>query len=400
MDDPTLWSTRQQAAAIAKRELSSRELLDQQLTRIEAVNPAINAVITLDAERARAAADAADAAVASGDELGPLHGVPITLKDAYEVAGWRSTGGSVQLAEYVPAEDTPAVGRLREAGVVVLGRTNVPEWSGDVQTFNALFGTTNNPWDTARVPGGSSGGAAAAVATGMSSFELGTDIGGSIRIPSSYCGVCGHKPSWGVVPTTGYLDHPNVGRAEREVNVFGPIARTVDDLETILDVVAGPTARRSVAWRLELPPPRATEAGRLRVATWFDDPACPPDAATRSRLDAAAALLAGAGARVEAAQPAGLDFGEAALVGLSVVIAEISVSPPQEAFDASGQHRGHARDRQQRRHDRPPPELARAAGDPPAPPPGVDGVLRGLGRAAGPRDRHGRLRAPPGRRHR
>ena len=304
MDDPTLWSTRQQAAAIAKRELSSRELLDQQLARVEAVNPAINAVVTLDAERAREAADAADAAVASGDDLGPLHGVPITLKDAYEVAGWRSTGGSVQLAEYVPAEDTPAVGRLRDAGVVIVGRTNVPEWSGDVQTFNALFGTTNNPWDTSRVPGGSSGGAAAAVATGMSSFEMGTDIGGSIRIPSSYCGVCGHKPSWGVVPTTGYLDHPNVGRAEREVNVFGPIARTVDDLETILDVIAGPTARRSVAWRLELPPPRATVAGQLRVATWFDDPACPPDTATRTRLDAAAGLLARAGARVEAG-PAG-----------------------------------------------------------------------------------------------
>ena len=238
------------------------------------------------------------------------------------------------LRDYVPTEDTPAAAALRRAGVVVLGRTNLPEWSGDVQTFNDVFGTTSNPWDRSRVPGGSSGGAAAAVATGMSSFELGTDIGGSIRIPSSYCGVCGHKPSCGVVPTSGYLDNPNVGRAEREINVFGPIARTVDDLELVLDVVAGPAPRRAVAWRLELPPARATEAGQLRVAAWLDDPACPAGRDTLTLLEAAAGALAGAGARVDTtARPAGLEFGEAALVGVGTMASEISISLPAEAIE-------------------------------------------------------------------
>ena len=226
MDDITLWPTYRQAAAIAKGELASRELLDAQLARIEAANPALNAVVSVDAERARSAAGAADDAVARGESIGPLHGVPVTLKDAYEVAGWTSTGGSTQLSGHVPDRDAPAVAALREAGIVLLGRTNVPEWSGDVQTYNDVFGVTNNPWDTSRTPGGSSGGAGVAVATGMSSFELGTDIGGSVRIPAAFNGVCGHKPSWGVVSTAGYLDHAAGSQMPRSVNVFGPLART------------------------------------------------------------------------------------------------------------------------------------------------------------------------------
>ena len=197
MDDITLWPTYRQAAAIAKGELASRELLDAQLARIETANPALNAVVSVDAERARSAAGAADDAVARGESIGPLHGVPVTLKDAYEVAGWTSTGGSTQRSGHVPDRDAPAVAALREAGIVLLGRTNVPEWSGDVQTYNDVFGVTNNPWDTSRTPGGSSGGAGVAVATGMSSFELGTDIGGSVRIPAAFNGVCGHKPTLG-----------------------------------------------------------------------------------------------------------------------------------------------------------------------------------------------------------
>jgi amidase len=332
MDDITLWPARRQAEAIAKRLLSARELLDAQLARIEAVNPAINAVVTLDADRARAAAGEADEATARGDAVGPLHGLPITLKDAYEVAGWRSTGGSTQLADHEPAEDAPAVGRLRQAGVVLLGRTNVPEWSGDLQTYNEVFGVTNNPWDTARTPGGSSGGAGAAVATGMTSFELGTDIGGSIRVPSAFNGVCGHKPSWGVVPTTGYLDHAGVGRAERQVNVFGPLARSVDDLSLLLDVLGGPNPREAVAWRLELPAPRATEPGGLRVAAWLDDAACPIDPAVRDVLERAAAALAGAGATVSLDARPELDFAEAAWTGLATVGGEIAISTDDDSF--------------------------------------------------------------------
>jgi amidase len=332
MDDITLWPARRQAEAIAKRELSARELLDAELARIEALNPALNAVVTLDADRARASADAADEATTRGDTAGPLHGLPITLKDAYEVAGWRSTGGSARLTDHEPAEDAPAVARLRRAGVVVLGRTNVPEWSGDVQTYNEVFGVTSNPWATDRTPGGSSGGAGAAVATGMTSFELGTDIGGSIRIPSAFNGICGHKPSWGVVPTTGYLDHPGVGRAERQVNVFGPLARSVDDLSLLLDVLAGPSERDAIAWRLELPAARATEPSGLRVAAWLDDPACPVDPAVRTALERAAEALTGAGARVDTDVRPAIDFAEAALTGLATVGGEVAISTDEDGF--------------------------------------------------------------------
>jgi len=155
----------------------------------------VNSVVTRDLDRARAAAAAADEAAARGEWLGPLHGLPVTIKDAIEVGGMRSTGGAVELADHIPAADAPAVAHLEAAGAVVFGKTNVPRWSGDIQTYNAIFGTTNNPWAVDHVPGGSSGGAAAAVACGFSAFALGTDIGGSIRIPAHCCGVFGIKPS-------------------------------------------------------------------------------------------------------------------------------------------------------------------------------------------------------------
>ena len=168
-------------------------------------NPAVNAVITLDAERARAAADAADAATARGDDLGPLHGLPMTIKDVFETEGLRSTSGAPELMDHVPDHDASAVARLKDAGAIVFGKTNLPLYAGDLQTFNQPFGVTNNPWDTTRTTGGSSGGAAAALAAGLTPLELGSDIGGSIRNPSHMCGTVGLKPSFGVVPQDGYL---------------------------------------------------------------------------------------------------------------------------------------------------------------------------------------------------
>ena len=340
MDDITLWPTHRQAAAIAKGELASRELLDAQLARIEAVNPALNAVVSVDAERARTAAGAADDAVARGEAIGPLHGVPVTLKDAYEVAGWTSTGGSTQRSGHVPDRDAPAVAALRQAGIVLLGRTNVPEWSGDLQTYNDVFGVTNNPWDTSRTPGGSSGGAGVAVATGMSSFELGTDIGGSIRVPAAFNGVCGHKPTWGVVSTAGYLDHAAGSQLPRSVNVFGPLARSVDDLEIVLDVVAGPHPRHTRAWRLELPPARATTADGIRFAAWFDEPSCPTDPAVLTLLEAAAGALDAAGATLMDDRP-DLDWSEAAWTAVTTIMGEISVSAEEDdpSGFADGSHR-------------------------------------------------------------
>lgn len=325
MSDPALLSASEQASAIRAKTLSSRELLDAQLARIERLNPEINAVVTLHEDLARAGATAADEAAARGDWAGPLHGLPVTIKDAIEVEGMRSTGGAVELTDHVPAEDAPTVARLRRAGAIVFGKTNVPRWSGDLQSFNEIFGTTNNPWDLTRVPGGSSGGPAAAVATGMTSFELGTDIGGSVRVPSHFCGVFGHKPSFGIVSQRGYLDHVGGGTTDADINVFGPIARSADDLSLLLDVLAGPDADRAPAWRLDLPPSRAADVSGLRIAAWLDEPGVPQSAGYRSRLDRTVELLEGAGAKVELTARPAVDYATLNMLYIQLVGAAVSI---------------------------------------------------------------------------
>ena len=274
--DLSFASATELVAALASGSLSSRELLDHVADRIEAVNPALNAVITLDLEGATAAASAADDAHASGRSLGPLHGLVMTIKDVWETEGLRTACGDPDLVLHVPAADAVAVARLRAAGAVIVGKTNVPIHAGDLQTFNEPFGQTNNPWDLTRTPGGSSGGAAAAVAAGIISLELGSDIGGSIRVPAHLCGVYGLKPSWGVVPLRGHIPGPPGSLVDTDVNVGGPIARSVEDLRLALDVVAGPAEQEAVGWRLELPDdrPPASLAG-LRIGVTFDDPAYP-----------------------------------------------------------------------------------------------------------------------------
>jgi len=313
--DPTLWTATQQAAAIARRELGSEELLDQCLTRIERVNGDVNAVCTLAVDPALDRARQADAATARGESWGPLHGLPVTIKDALATAGIRSTGGAVALRDNVPTTDAPAVAALKAAGAIVFGKTNVPEWSGDFQSFNEMFGTTNNPWNLARTPGGSSGGAAAAVATGMTSFELGTDIGGSVRVPSAFCGVFGHKPSWGLIPTFGYLDEPRsndgIGGVESDVNVFGPITRGVDDLTLLVDVLARPIA--------EPLPAKLTSLAGLRVAAWIDEPALVIDSEMAKMLHSTIDDLAAAGALVERGARPALDVDAAWKMGTRLI---------------------------------------------------------------------------------
>lgn len=292
------------ARRIARRELGARELLDHLAARVERLNPALNAIVTLDLERARAAADAADAAVARGDVLGALHGVPMTVKDSFETAGLRTTSGAPELAQHVPATDAVAVARLKAAGAIVLGKTNLPTYAMDTQSYNPLFGTTNNPWDAARTPGGSSGGAAAALAAGLTPLELGSDIGGSIRNPAHWCGVFGHKPSWGLVPLRGHIPGPPGTRAGADIAVAGPMARTVEDLELALGLLAGPDEPESAAWRVALPPPRRA-ARELRVAAWFDESTLPVDGAVRGALDGAVQALRAEGVVVdERARPA------------------------------------------------------------------------------------------------
>lgn len=326
------------AAGVREKQWSSRELLDLYLDRIDRLNGPINAVVTLDTDRARAAADAADAALARGDAVGPLHGLPVTIKDAIETEGIRSTGGAIELTDHVPAQDAPAVARLKAAGAVVFGKTNAPRWSGDVETFNEIFGGTNNPWEPGHTTGGSSGGAAAAVAAGFTSFELGTDIGGSVRIPSHCCGVFGLKPSFGVVPQRGYLDHVGGGTTDADVNVFGPIARSADDLDLLIGVLAGPAPELTAAWRLDLPSCDITSLDNFRVGTWLDDPGCPVEREYATMLRAAADLLADAGAKVDDAHPP-VPFEEQVGLFFHMVGAATSLSAPEYEGQTPGSHR-------------------------------------------------------------
>jgi amidase len=303
--DLTWGSARRVAAAIAAGEVASREVLAHQLERIERLDGPLNAVVRLDVEAAEAAASAADEAVARGEPLGPLHGVPVTIKDSFQTAGLITTSGAPELAEFVPERDADPVARYRAAGAVITGKTNLPIWAGDCQSYNEVYGTTANPYDVERTPGGSSGGSGAALAAGFTPLELGSDIGGSIRIPSHWCGVAGHKPSYGIVSARGQIPGLPGTLTQADIAVAGPMARTVADLEVALDVLAGPDDWHASAWSLELPPARHDRLEDFRVAVWLDEPSCPIDAGYRDLLIAAAGALDAAGATVDhSARPA------------------------------------------------------------------------------------------------
>ncbi|MCU1457973.1 MAG: hypothetical protein JWL73_2065 [Actinomycetia bacterium] len=350
LDSVATWSATALARAVRDKEISSVELLATYLDRIDRLDGPINAVVTLDAERARRAAQAADAATMRGESYGPLHGLPITIKDAIATEGIRSTGGAPELSEHVPDDDAPAVAQLKAAGAIVFGKTNLPRWSGDMQSFNDVFGTTNNPWDVERVPGGSSGGAAAAVACGFTSFELGTDIGGSVRLPSHFCGVFGLKPSFGLVPQRGYLSHVGAGTTDADINVFGPIARSAEDLDLLLGVLAGPAPESAVAWRVELPPSDATSLRGQRVGVWFDDPGCPIEAEYLTVLRATADRMSDAGARVEEAHPP-VEFAQQTRLFFQLVAAAASLSSPESPDGPGTQlHRAWLQAQEQRAH--------------------------------------------------
>ena len=313
-------------------ETSSVELLDHHLARNERLAPDLNAIVTLDEEGARAAARAADEARHRGEPVGVLDGLPMTIKDALATAGMRTTGGATELADNVPDRDAEAVTRVRDAGAVVFAKTNLPRWSGDVQAYNDLFGTTNNPWDLTRIPGGSSGGASVAVAAGLSPLEIGTDIGGSVRLPSHFAGVCGHKPTFGIVPQLGYVDHVTYGVGEADVNVVGPLARTVDDVELLFDLLIGPRADQAAAWTLELPKPRAASARELRVGAWIDDEACPVSSAVGGVLEAAVDAIVADGVAVDRGARPAHPFNDVWEVGLPLISAATSPARTAEEF--------------------------------------------------------------------
>jgi amidase len=326
-----LLSATEQRNLLASGEISSVELLEVHLARAEALQEPINALVTIEAEQALEAAARCDRERLAGEASGALHGLSMSVKDALATARMRTTGGATELREHVPSRDAEVVARVKAAGAVVFAKSNLPRWSGDLQAFNEIFGTTNNPWDLTRGPGGSSGGAAAAVATGQTSLEIGTDIGGSIRLPAHFSGVCGHKPSFAVVPQLGYVDHVTYGVSEADINVVGPIARTMDDVMMLWDVLAGPRADQACAWSLHLPAP-PTQPTKFRVAAWLDDPACPVSAAVSDVLTQAINAVIDAGIAVDTEARPGHRFDDVWEIGLPLVSAATSPGRTEAEF--------------------------------------------------------------------
>jgi len=324
--------------ALRQREISSRELLEHYLARVERWNPGLRAIVTLDAHRARHRADESDAARSRGEIRGPLHGLPISVKDCFETRDLLTTAGSRRLAEHVPKSDAAAVARLEAAGAILFAKTNTPRLAMDCQTYNPLFGTTCNPWDASRTSGGSSGGSAAAIAAGLAGLELGSDIGGSIRVPANWCGIFGHKPSWGIVPQRGHIPGWPGSLREDDINVIGPLARSAEDLALALGVLAGPLPDRARAWKLELPPPRRGALREFRVAAWLDDPACPVDSAVRERLEAAVAALRAAGVAVDEQARPGFSLAQAVELYHRLMIPITAAVMRDEEFAAVNKH--------------------------------------------------------------
>jgi amidase len=291
------------ARALAEGQVSALELFEEAVKAIEAKDGAINAVVVRDFGRARGAAVAADAALARGDRS-PLLGVPMTVKEAHDVAGLATTWGLEPHRDWIPPADSTGVTRLKAAGAVILGKTNVATSLGDWQSTNAIYGRTNNPHDLSRSPGGSSGGSSAALAAGMTPLEFGTDIGGSIRVPAHFCGVYGHKPTFGLIPASDYAPPPTARPVDPVAfNVIGPMARTAADLDLALDVLAGPERDAAVGYRLQLPPPRHAALKDFRVLVVAAHPAAALDDEVRGPIETLASHLAQLGAQVSHASP-------------------------------------------------------------------------------------------------
>ena len=297
------------AAGIRTKRFSSLEVVEAHLKRIVAVNPKLNALVTNAGDAAREEARRADAEMARGQRRGVLHGVPITIKDSFEVAGMRSTAGTPGWSSRVPAKDATVVARLRAAGCIILGKSNTPEFTMSDETDNPIFGRTNNPYDLSRTPGGSSGGAVALVAAGCSPLDLGTDTGNSIRMPSHFCGVAGIKPTAGRVPRTGHAISW-AGHIESWTQV-GPIARFVDDLILALPIISGPDNVDPHAVAATLGDPAKVMLRGLRVAFHVNNGLVTPTVETQRAVRAASEALRARGARVEEKIPAGLgDFAD------------------------------------------------------------------------------------------
>lgn len=329
MSELAFLSATELAKKIKAREISSEELLGHYLERVDRYNCDINAIVVEIRDQALTRAQEADKALASGEYWGPLHGLPMTCKESYDVSGTPTTRGSPTLKDNVAEIDALAIKRLKAAGAVFFGKTNVPLALADFQSYNDIYGTTNNPWDLSRTPGGSSGGAAAALASGMTGLEIGSDIGGSIRNPAFFCGVFGHKPTWGLLPPRGHA-MPGV-LAPNDISVIGPLSRSAYDLETAVNVMAGPDEIMANGYVLNLPRLEKT-IKNLRVAVWRDDDYAPVDQQVSGRVDRVAQALKDLGATVDYGARPKFEAEQAHIVYQSLLSATMAARLPKDQY--------------------------------------------------------------------
>jgi amidase len=330
------WSFRtatELSAALAARKVSAMELAQDAIGRIERHDAKINAICVRDFGRAVEAAGAADVALARG-ETRPLLGIPLTVKESYNVAGLPTTWGIPEQKDFRPSEDALAISRVKDAGGVILGKTNVPLGLGDWQSYNDIYGTTNNPYHLGRTPGGSSGGSSAAVAAGYGPLSLGSDLAGSLRVPAFHCGIYAHKPTFALVPSRGHTPPPFPPLPlDRDMAVIGPLARCASDLSLLLDVVAGPDPLEAgKAYKLALPPPRHHELRNFRVLLIDTDPVLPTNAEVRAAIDKLAANLGKAGVKVERESPLLPDFAASSRLFMRMLLSFLAIGFPPEIY--------------------------------------------------------------------
>ena len=337
MIDLSFQSASDLVKAIKSRKIKSIELLEHYIDRMQRYNTKINAIVATDLENARQRCLAADKALDKGENWGALHGLPITIKDSYEVVGMPCTSGSADLKDYQPQKNAYVVQKLVDEGAAIFGKTNLPLFAMDVQSYNDVYGQTNNPWDLDKVPGGSSGGAAAALAAGLTGLEMGSDIGGSIRNPSHFCGVFGHKPTLGIVPLIGHIPPPpgtfsGEYSTDLDIAVAGPLARSAKDLDLVMDLITAPKCPQNSAWNISLPPARGKSLKDFKIGLWLDDNSFPTDINVLNCLQKAIDALAKAGARIEEKKP-DIDFAKSHAMYTQLLQAATSAGLPQEVFD-------------------------------------------------------------------
>ncbi len=321
------------AQKIRDKQISARELTDYYIDRIERFDGPLNAVPVRDFERARQAADAADQALAAGRELGPLHGLPMTIKESYNIAGLPTTYGRPEMKDNVAGEDSEVVKRLKGAGAHFLGKTNVPINLADFQSYNDVYGTTNNPWDLSRTPGGSSGGSAVSMAAGFAGLDSGSDIGGSIRNPAHFCGVYGHKPTWGIVPPQGHGLPGAV--APSDISVVGPLARSANDLALAMDIVAGASSLNAPGWKLDLARPQQKSLSEYRVAIWPNDSKAPVSAEMADRVQLMGDQLGKLGAKVSDTARPDMDLDHSHDAYIYMLYGVMAARLPDDEFQAA-----------------------------------------------------------------